>query len=83
MLNFISYYFFVTNPERNKSFEMSSFVETKGLEQLTKSPVEFVEYPWLEECWLSRPNGSCVLFNFCFKQNDAWNGLSLSRGRDK
>ena len=25
---------------------MSSFVETKGLEQLTKSPVEFVEYPW-------------------------------------
>lgn len=24
---------------------MSSFVETKALEQLTKSPVEFVEYP--------------------------------------
>lgn len=32
-------------PERNKAFEMSSFVETKGLEQLTKSPLEFVEYP--------------------------------------
>lgn len=31
--------------ERDKSFEMSSFVETKGLEQLTKSPMEFVEYP--------------------------------------
>ncbi|XP_050196703.1 1-phosphatidylinositol 4,5-bisphosphate phosphodiesterase beta-3-like, partial [Myiozetetes cayanensis] len=30
--------------KRNKSFEMSSFVETKGLEQLTKSPLEFVEY---------------------------------------
>uniref|UniRef100_A0A8D0L4P6 Phosphoinositide phospholipase C n=1 Tax=Sphenodon punctatus TaxID=8508 RepID=A0A8D0L4P6_SPHPU len=30
--------------KRNKSFEMSSFVETKGLEQLTKSPMEFVEY---------------------------------------
>ncbi|XP_016161142.1 PREDICTED: 1-phosphatidylinositol 4,5-bisphosphate phosphodiesterase beta-3-like, partial [Ficedula albicollis] len=29
---------------RNRSFEMSSFVETKGLEQLTKSPLEFVEY---------------------------------------
>lgn len=25
---------------------MSSFVETKALEQLTKSPVEFVEYPF-------------------------------------
>ncbi|XP_072351057.1 1-phosphatidylinositol 4,5-bisphosphate phosphodiesterase beta-1-like, partial [Scyliorhinus torazame] len=30
--------------KRNKYFEMSSMVETKGLEQLTKSPVEFVEY---------------------------------------
>ncbi|NXO46344.1 PLCB3 phosphodiesterase, partial [Locustella ochotensis] len=30
--------------KRNRSFEMSSFVETKGLEQLTKSPLEFVEY---------------------------------------
>ncbi|EMP25772.1 1-phosphatidylinositol-4,5-bisphosphate phosphodiesterase beta-3 [Chelonia mydas] len=30
--------------KRDKSFEMSSFVETKGLEQLTKSPMEFVEY---------------------------------------
>ncbi|XP_072121625.1 1-phosphatidylinositol 4,5-bisphosphate phosphodiesterase beta-1 isoform X1 [Mobula birostris] len=30
--------------KNNKSFEMSSFVETKALEQLTKSPVEFVEY---------------------------------------
>lgn len=31
--------------ERNKCFEMSSFVETKAMEQLTKSPMEFVEYP--------------------------------------
>ncbi|XP_051900991.1 1-phosphatidylinositol 4,5-bisphosphate phosphodiesterase beta-3 isoform X2 [Pristis pectinata] len=30
--------------KRNKYYEMSSMVETKGLEQLTKSPVEFVEY---------------------------------------
>nr|XP_033809490.1 1-phosphatidylinositol 4,5-bisphosphate phosphodiesterase beta-3 [Geotrypetes seraphini] len=30
--------------KRNKYYEMSSFVETKGLEQLTKSPMEFVEY---------------------------------------
>lgn len=33
--------------ERNKYYEMSSFVETKALEQLTKSPMEFVEYPFL------------------------------------
>eukprot|EP00079_Xenopus_tropicalis_P035132 XP_017948903.1 PREDICTED: 1-phosphatidylinositol 4,5-bisphosphate phosphodiesterase beta-3 isoform X2 [Xenopus tropicalis] len=30
--------------KRNKYYEMSSFVETKALEQLTKSPMEFVEY---------------------------------------
>ncbi|XP_053576046.1 1-phosphatidylinositol 4,5-bisphosphate phosphodiesterase beta-3 [Bombina bombina] len=30
--------------KRNKHYEMSSFVETKALEQLTKSPMEFVEY---------------------------------------
>lgn len=32
--------------EVNRSYQMSSFVETKALEQLTKSPVEFVEYPY-------------------------------------
>jgi len=32
-------------PEINRSYQMSSFVETKALEQLTKCPVEFVEYP--------------------------------------
>ncbi|XP_066561937.1 1-phosphatidylinositol 4,5-bisphosphate phosphodiesterase beta-1 isoform X3 [Amia ocellicauda] len=43
----------------NRSFEMSSFVETKALEQLTKSPVEFVEYNKLQ---LSRiyPKGTRV-----------------------
>ncbi|XP_027711865.1 1-phosphatidylinositol 4,5-bisphosphate phosphodiesterase beta-3 isoform X1 [Vombatus ursinus] len=30
--------------KRSKCYEMSSFVETKALEQLTKSPMEFVEY---------------------------------------
>ncbi|KAM4617313.1 1-phosphatidylinositol 4,5-bisphosphate phosphodiesterase beta-3 isoform 2-T3 [Discoglossus pictus] len=30
--------------KRNRYYEMSSFVETKALEQLTKSPMEFVEY---------------------------------------
>ncbi|XP_024429950.2 1-phosphatidylinositol 4,5-bisphosphate phosphodiesterase beta-3 [Desmodus rotundus] len=30
--------------KRKKCFEMSSFVETKAMEQLTKSPMEFVEY---------------------------------------
>uniref|UniRef100_A0A7N6FKX3 1-phosphatidylinositol 4,5-bisphosphate phosphodiesterase n=1 Tax=Anabas testudineus TaxID=64144 RepID=A0A7N6FKX3_ANATE len=43
----------------NRSFQMSSFVETKALEQLTKSPVEFVEYNKLQ---LSRiyPKGTRV-----------------------
>lgn len=38
-------------PERNKCFEMSSFVETKAMEQLTKSPMEFVEYPSAPAVW--------------------------------
>ncbi|XP_075452135.1 1-phosphatidylinositol 4,5-bisphosphate phosphodiesterase beta-1 isoform X2 [Ascaphus truei] len=50
---------FEMSTKRNKSFEMSSFVETKGLEQLTKSPVEFVEYNKMQ---LSRiyPKGTRV-----------------------
>nr|KAF6423387.1 phospholipase C beta 1 [Rousettus aegyptiacus] len=50
---------FETSKKRNRSFEMSSFVETKGLEQLTKSPVEFVEYNKMQ---LSRiyPKGTRV-----------------------
>uniref|UniRef100_A0A2K6K791 Phosphoinositide phospholipase C n=1 Tax=Rhinopithecus bieti TaxID=61621 RepID=A0A2K6K791_RHIBE len=50
---------FEISKKRNKSFEMSSFVETKGLEQLTKSPVEFVEYNKMQ---LSRiyPKGTRV-----------------------
>ncbi|XP_063079502.1 1-phosphatidylinositol 4,5-bisphosphate phosphodiesterase beta-1-like [Engraulis encrasicolus] len=32
----------------NRSYEMSSFVETKALENLTKSPVEMVEYNKLQ-----------------------------------
>ncbi|OCT77725.1 hypothetical protein XELAEV_18028818mg [Xenopus laevis] len=50
---------FESSKKRNKSFEMSSFVETKGLEQLTKSPVEFVEYNKMQ---LSRiyPKGTRV-----------------------
>lgn len=35
----------VVPAEINRSYQMSSFVETKALELLTKSPVEFVEYP--------------------------------------
>lgn len=61
------------NSERNKSFEMSSFVETKGLEQLTKSPVEFVEYPWFDEWLLNSPAEVMDwLFN---KEKDAQNGF--------
>ena len=35
----------VCPPERRKFFEMSSFVETKGMDILKSSPIEFVEYP--------------------------------------
>ncbi|MEQ2201975.1 1-phosphatidylinositol 4,5-bisphosphate phosphodiesterase beta-3 [Xenoophorus captivus] len=31
--------------KRRKFFEMSSFVETKGMDALKNSPIEFVEYP--------------------------------------
>ncbi|XP_072265743.1 1-phosphatidylinositol 4,5-bisphosphate phosphodiesterase beta-1 [Pyxicephalus adspersus] len=50
---------FEISKKKNKSYEMSSFVETKGLEQLTKSPVEFVEYNKMQ---LSRiyPKGTRV-----------------------
>ncbi|KAM6954480.1 1-phosphatidylinositol 4,5-bisphosphate phosphodiesterase beta-1 [Aplochiton taeniatus] len=50
---------FEASKKINKSYQMSSFVETKALEQLTKSPVEFVEYNKLQ---LSRiyPKGTRV-----------------------
>ncbi|XP_053469574.1 1-phosphatidylinositol 4,5-bisphosphate phosphodiesterase beta-1 isoform X1 [Ictalurus furcatus] len=50
---------FEASKKTNKSYHMSSFVETKALEQLTKSPVEFVEYNKLQ---LSRiyPKGTRV-----------------------
>ncbi|KAJ8355439.1 hypothetical protein SKAU_G00182330 [Synaphobranchus kaupii] len=35
---------FEASKKIDRSYQMSSFVETKALEQLTKSPVEFVEY---------------------------------------
>lgn len=43
--------------ETKRSYQMSSFVETKALEQLTKTPVEFVEHPLPEEL-----KDECVLF---------------------
>uniref|UniRef100_A0A3Q3WAF3 1-phosphatidylinositol 4,5-bisphosphate phosphodiesterase n=1 Tax=Mola mola TaxID=94237 RepID=A0A3Q3WAF3_MOLML len=50
---------FEASKKINRSFQMSSFVETKALEQLTKAPVEFVEYNKLQ---LSRiyPKGTRV-----------------------
>uniref|UniRef100_A0AAZ3PNC7 1-phosphatidylinositol 4,5-bisphosphate phosphodiesterase n=1 Tax=Oncorhynchus tshawytscha TaxID=74940 RepID=A0AAZ3PNC7_ONCTS len=50
---------FEASKKVNRSYQMSSFVETKALEQLTKSPVEFVEYNKLQ---LSRiyPKGTRV-----------------------
>uniref|UniRef100_A0A8C6LFF0 1-phosphatidylinositol 4,5-bisphosphate phosphodiesterase n=1 Tax=Nothobranchius furzeri TaxID=105023 RepID=A0A8C6LFF0_NOTFU len=55
----VKFYSFETSKKITRSFQMSSFVETKALEQLTKSPVEFVEYNKLQ---LSRiyPKGTRV-----------------------
>ncbi|KAG9346459.1 hypothetical protein JZ751_006770, partial [Albula glossodonta] len=39
--------------KRNKFYEMSSFVETKGMDTLKSSPIEFVEYPGYLDIFLS------------------------------
>ncbi|XP_062864063.1 1-phosphatidylinositol 4,5-bisphosphate phosphodiesterase beta-1-like [Trichomycterus rosablanca] len=62
LVNYIQptkFHSFETSKKVNRSYQMSSFVETKALEQLTKSPVEFVEYNKLQ---LSRiyPKGTRV-----------------------
>lgn len=36
---------FFPSAEKNKSYAISSFVETKGEQMIAKSAVEFVEYP--------------------------------------
>lgn len=43
--SWFSHLFFHPPPERRKFFEMSSFVETKGMDILKGFPIEFVEYP--------------------------------------
>ncbi|KAL4630531.1 1-phosphatidylinositol 4,5-bisphosphate phosphodiesterase beta-1-like [Arapaima gigas] len=55
----VKFHSFEAAKKINRSYQMSSFVETKALEQLTKSPVEFVEYNKLQ---LSRiyPKGTRV-----------------------
>uniref|UniRef100_A0A3Q2ZD67 1-phosphatidylinositol 4,5-bisphosphate phosphodiesterase n=1 Tax=Kryptolebias marmoratus TaxID=37003 RepID=A0A3Q2ZD67_KRYMA len=55
----VKFYSFETSKKIVRSYQMSSFVETKALEQLTKSPVDFVEYNKLQ---LSRiyPKGTRV-----------------------
>ncbi|KAG7240244.1 hypothetical protein INR49_027055, partial [Caranx melampygus] len=58
---------FEASKKINRSYQMSSFVETKALEQLTKSPVEFVEYPF-QSC-------SFILNTALFR----YNKLQLSR----
>uniref|UniRef100_A0AAR2IGE5 Phosphoinositide phospholipase C n=1 Tax=Pygocentrus nattereri TaxID=42514 RepID=A0AAR2IGE5_PYGNA len=62
LVNYIQptkFHSFETSKKVNRSYQMSSFVETKALEQLTKTPVEFVEYNKLQ---LSRiyPKGTRV-----------------------
>uniref|UniRef100_W5L6H5 1-phosphatidylinositol 4,5-bisphosphate phosphodiesterase n=1 Tax=Astyanax mexicanus TaxID=7994 RepID=W5L6H5_ASTMX len=62
LVNYIQptkFHSFETSKKVSRSYQMSSFVETKALEQLTKTPVEFVEYNKLQ---LSRiyPKGTRV-----------------------
>ncbi|XP_018588894.1 1-phosphatidylinositol 4,5-bisphosphate phosphodiesterase beta-1 isoform X3 [Scleropages formosus] len=47
LVNYIQptkFHSFEVSKKISRSYQMSSFVETKALEQLTKTPVEFVEY---------------------------------------
>ncbi|XP_067311022.1 1-phosphatidylinositol 4,5-bisphosphate phosphodiesterase beta-1 isoform X1 [Pseudorasbora parva] len=47
LVNYIQptkFHSFEVSKKTKRSYQMSSFVETKALEQLTKTPVEFVEY---------------------------------------
>ncbi|KAL4623950.1 1-phosphatidylinositol 4,5-bisphosphate phosphodiesterase beta-1-like isoform X2 [Arapaima gigas] len=47
LVNYIQptkFHSFEVSKKINRSYQMSSFVETKALEHLTKTPVEFVEY---------------------------------------
>uniref|UniRef100_A0AAY4D6E2 Phosphoinositide phospholipase C n=1 Tax=Denticeps clupeoides TaxID=299321 RepID=A0AAY4D6E2_9TELE len=48
LVNYIQPVKFTSFVAAKGTYEMSSFVETKALEQLTKSPVEFVEYNKLQ-----------------------------------
>ena len=49
--------FFTFPIELNRSFEMSSFVETLAMSVLKESPVEFVKYPLI----LAQENTSSVI----------------------
>lgn len=53
--------------EAARCYHMSSFVETKALEHLTKSPVEFVEYPWQQFRRL-RPSCSSLFWCSCTRK---------------
>ena len=48
--------------EAARCYHMSSFVETKALEHLTKSPVEFVEYPWQQLLQLQHTMATTSIF---------------------
>lgn len=45
VMQFFLPFFFSVFTEKNKSYVISSFVETKGEAMIAKTAVEFVEYP--------------------------------------
>lgn len=82
-MSFLFFFLFLCL-EAARCYHMSSFVETKALEHLTKSPVEFVEYPWQPITIVAEPHGNRFfslfslflfeyIFIFFFKcQNSVW-----------
>lgn len=55
--------------ERRKFFEMSSFVETKGMDTLKSAPIEFVEYPWIINVLLIGTALGCSVFTCTYMQD--------------
>ena len=62
--NDYSVLFFIQIIEKNRSFEMSSFVETVATGQLKEKPVEFVKYPFYKEFQSSRDQHYILCFMF-------------------
>uniref|UniRef100_A0A8C1WLK1 1-phosphatidylinositol 4,5-bisphosphate phosphodiesterase n=1 Tax=Cyprinus carpio TaxID=7962 RepID=A0A8C1WLK1_CYPCA len=62
LVNYIQptkFHSFEISKSDKRSYQMSSFVETKALEHLTKTPVEFVEHPLKQPTFLMANQDNC------------------------